>query len=92
MHTACVSRGRRGEWCDLLRGRASFCVAGAGNRVRQVKPLDSVVLCEKSRTCVSGCVAWWMLGWSGRFAERSGSLSTQLGAANRDVSGERIGR
>ena len=32
VHAACVSRGRRGEWCDLLRGRASFCVAGAGNR------------------------------------------------------------
>ena len=47
-----LSRGRRGEWCDLLRGRASFCVAGAGNRARQVKPQDFVALCDKSRACV----------------------------------------
>ena len=45
-----VSRGRRGEWCDLVgRRAASFCVAGAGNRARQLKPLDFVALREKSR-------------------------------------------
>ena len=50
-----LSRGRRGEWCDLLRGRASFCVAGARIRARQVKPLDFVALCEKiACVCVSG--------------------------------------
>ena len=43
-----VSRGGRGEWCDLLRRRASFCVAGAGNRARQLKLLDFVALCEKT--------------------------------------------
>ena len=53
-----VSRGKRGEWCDLMRRWASFCVAGAGNRARQLKPLDFVGLCEKSRARVRarGCV------------------------------------
>ena len=31
VHAACVSRGRRGEWCDRWPCWASFCVAGAGN-------------------------------------------------------------
>ena len=40
VHAACVSRGRRGEWCDRWPRWASLCVAGAGNRARH--------LCEKS--------------------------------------------
>ena len=36
MRAACVLRGRRAEWYDLLRGGASFCVAGADSRARQV--------------------------------------------------------
>ena len=48
MHAACVSRGRRGERCDRWPRWASFCVAGAGNRARQLKLLDFVALCEKS--------------------------------------------
>ena len=32
VHAACVSRGRRGEWCDRWPRWVSFCVAGAGNR------------------------------------------------------------
>ena len=47
-----VSRGRRGEWCDLGRRWASFCVAGAGNHAQQLKLLDFVALCEKSAVCV----------------------------------------
>ena len=42
-----VSRGRRGEGCDLVGHRASFCVAGARNRARQLKLLDCMALCEK---------------------------------------------
>ena len=52
VHAACVSRGRRGEWCDLLRRRASFCVAGAGagNHAQQLKRLDyRVRMCEWMR-------------------------------------------
>ena len=45
-------RCRAYGWCDLLRGRASFCVPGIENRARQVKPLDFVALCEESRACV----------------------------------------
>ena len=45
-----LSRDRRG---DCVAGhRFAVCVAGAGNRARQVKPLDFVALCEKSRACV----------------------------------------
>ena len=43
-----VSRGRRGEACDVSRRRASFGVADAGNCVRQPKLLDFVALCEKT--------------------------------------------
>ena len=42
------SRGRRGEWGDLLRRRASFCAAGAWNHVRQPQRFDVVAPCEKS--------------------------------------------
>ena len=44
----CVSRGRQGEWCERWPRWASFCVAGAGNRARHLKQLDSVAQCEKS--------------------------------------------
>ena len=43
VRAACVSRGRRGEWCDRWPRWA-----GAGNRARQLKSLDFVALCEKS--------------------------------------------
>ena len=46
-----------------MRRQASFCVAGAGNRARQVKLLDFVALCEKSaarvRIDVLGVVKSW---------------------------------
>ena len=46
-----VSRGRRGEWCDLLRRRASFCVAGtAGFR----GPVRENV-CAPARGCMRRC-------------------------------------
>ena len=48
VHAACVSRGRRGEWCDRWPRWASFCVAGAGNRALQLKQLDFVAPCENS--------------------------------------------
>ena len=60
---ACVLRGMHGEWCDLLRRQAPFCVAGAGNRVRQLKPPDFVALCEKTsarvRVDVCGAAKSW---------------------------------
>ena len=63
VHAACVSRGRRGECCDRWIRWASFRVAGAGNRVRQLKPLDFVALCEKSavraRVRVLGVAKSW---------------------------------
>ena len=43
-----VAQRAFGEVCDLERPWASFCVAGAGNRARQLKLLDFVALCEKS--------------------------------------------
>ncbi len=67
VHAACVSCGRRGEWCDRWPRWASFCVAGAGNRVRQVKPLDFVALCENSavRARVRVAKSWQAQGIRG---------------------------
>ena len=63
VRAACVSRGRRGEWCDRGPRWVSFCVAGAGNRARQLKQLDFVALCENSamraRVHAFGVVKSW---------------------------------
>ena len=89
VHAACVSRGRRGEWCDWWPRWASFCVAGAGNRVRQVKSLDFLALCENSavraRVHALGVAKSWQAQGIRRFVEVSLErmfLGTQRQAAS----------
>ena len=55
----CVSPGRRGEWCDRWPRWASFCAAGAGNRVRWLESLDFVALCERARVRVLDVAKSW---------------------------------
>ena len=50
VHTACISRGRRGKWCDRPVILHICFDAGAGNCVRQLKKLDFLPLTRIRRS------------------------------------------
>ena len=84
------ARGRREEWCDLLRCRASFCVGGAEICARQLNGFHGAV--RKIGVDVWGGAKSWQahgirgfvdvgLGRSGRLTQLA--RCTAVGSAKR---------